>query len=188
MRCRLLYLHIIIPGLTRFSLWLVNRGMLCILWGRSAPLVTLLPPQTRFSEANSLQLYPLELGQWRPTPSSHRGGPAPSSLPRNVHSGPERRPTPVSSHVRIPKPSNQTELWHLNTCLLTRSLSVFSHEMSNNVHFAIKFSVPSLPPKSSCSLIRHNTSYSLSKGFSNHLEFSLKSQGNSVLHLDCYVH
>ena len=46
------------------------------------------------------------------------------------------------SHVRIPKPSNQSELWHLDTCLLTRLLFLFSHEMSNSVHFATKFSVP----------------------------------------------
>ena len=79
------------------------------------------------------------------------------------------------SHVRILKPSNQSELCHLDTCLLTRSLSLFSHEMSNSGHFATKCSIPSLPPKSSCSLILNNNSYSLPKGFSNHLEFSLKS-------------
>ena len=79
------------------------------------------------------------------------------------------------SHVRILKPSNQSELCHLDTCLLTRSLSLFSHEISNSGHFATKFSIPSLPSKSSCSLILNNNSYSLPKGFSNHLEFSLKS-------------
>ena len=79
------------------------------------------------------------------------------------------------SHVRILKPSNQSELCHLEKCLLTRSLSLFSHEISNSGHFATKFSIPSLPPKSSCSLIHNNNSYSLPKGFSNHLEFSLKS-------------
>ena len=46
---------------------------------------------------------PHRLNFRRPTPSSHRGGPTPSSLPRNVHSGPGRRPTPFSSStVYIP--------------------------------------------------------------------------------------
>ena len=44
--------------------------------------------------------------------------------------------------MAIPKPSNQSELCHLDTCLLTRSLSLSSHEISNSVHFVTKFSVP----------------------------------------------
>ena len=49
------------------------------------------------SRPNSLRLYPLKLGQQRPTPFSQRGGPTPSSLPRNSQGGPERRPTPFAS-------------------------------------------------------------------------------------------
>ena len=51
------------------------------------------------------------------------------------------------SHVRILKPSNQSELCHLDTCLLTRSLSLFSHEMSNSGHFATNFPFPPSHPK-----------------------------------------
>ena len=44
-------------------------------------------------------LYPLDFFflLWMPTPSSQRGGPAPSSLPSNANSDPARRPTPFSS-------------------------------------------------------------------------------------------
>ena len=43
---KIIIMGIVILGLTRFFQWLVNGGLLCILWGRSAPLVTLLPAPT----------------------------------------------------------------------------------------------------------------------------------------------
>ena len=83
-----------------FSLWLVNGGMLTHFVGmKCSSLHNRAPIDSIFGDPAPSNLYPLELGQWRRTPSSQRGGPTPSSLPKNANSGPERRPTPFSSSI-----------------------------------------------------------------------------------------
>ena len=68
----------------------------------------------------------------------------------------------MTSRENAENPPNQSELWHLDTCLLN-SIAVFcfhnSREITTVRHFVRNIFCSLLPAQSSCSLIRLNNNY-----------------------------